>query len=180
MQVRALLVLATAALLTAACGNSESAGDASAAAGEVSTAVDVPLPELEISPVATDGPVERQIADFVAANNLPAPQTTASGLAYVIEAPGSEERPTVQDEITIYYHGYLTSGKTFDRTKSEPRTFPLNALIPAWQEAIPMIGRGGRIKIFAPPSTAYGQNPPPGTGITPQSVLVFDIGLVDF
>ena len=180
MLARVLPVLATAALLTAACGDNSSSANADAVARETSTAVDVQLPEVSVQPVATDLPVEQQISEFVAANDLPEPTTTASGLAYIVEEPGGAEHPTVQDEITIYYHGYLTSGKTFDRTKSEPRTFPLNALIPAWQEAIPMIGRGGRIKIFAPPSTAYGQNPPPGTGITPQSVLVFDIGLVDF
>ena len=180
MQTRPLLALATAALLASACGGGDAPAAATPVAGETTAAVDVRLPERQIEPVDIDLPIERQIGDFVAANDLPAPQTTASGLAYVIEEPGGPEHPTTRDEITIYYHGYLTSGKTFDRTRDEPRTFPLDALIPAWQEAIPLIGRGGRIKIFAPPSTAYGQNPPPGTGITPESVLVFDIGLVDF
>lgn len=140
----------------------------------------VTLPEPDVKPVAIDLPLDEQIDLFARANGLGELQRTDSGLAYVITEPGGGEKPAVSDEITIHYHGYLTSGKTFDRTRGEPRTFPLNALIPAWQEAIPLIGRGGVIKILAPPSTAYGQNPPPGTGITSESVLVFDIALEDF
>lgn len=180
MRTTNLLVLATAALLsTAACGNGDNSA-AEGATGDASSAVSVALPEPNVQPVAIDLPLEEQINQFAQANNLGELQRTGSGLAYVITEPGGGERPTVQDDITIHYHGYLTSGKTFDRTTGEPRTFPLNALIPAWQEAIPMIGRGGVIKILAPPPTAYGQNPPPGTGITGESVLVFDIALEDF
>ena len=187
MQVRSLPVLATAALLTlalftAACGSSDATGDASATEVTVTetAAVDVSLPAEAASPVAADVPVEQQISDFAGANGMTDLQTTASGLAYVILEPGGPEHPSVSDQITIHYHGYLVDGKTFDRTKGTPRTFPLSGLIPAWQEAIPLIGRGGVIRILAPPSTAYGQRPPPGSGITPSSVLVFDIALSDF
>ena len=139
-----------------------------------------PPEEAAITAVDVAGDPELQTSSFIVANGLSGEQKTASGLTYVIEAPGGDEKPTVDSDITIYYHGYLVDGKTFDKTKSEPRTFPLSGLIPAWQEAIPLIGRGGKIKILAPPSTAYGNNPPAGTGITNESVLVFDITLVDF
>ena len=178
MQLRPLLALATAALLAAACGNADTAPAGDAAA--TSTAVDVALPEVDVRPTTIEGAPDAQIGAFAAANGLDEVQTTASGLAYVIREPGGEAHPSVADEITIHYHGYLPSGKTFDRTKGTPRTFPLSQLIPAWQEAIPMIGRGGVITILAPPSTAYGARPPAGSGITDESVLVFDIALVDF
>ena len=155
MLVRSLLVLATAALLAVGCGGSD-------------------------DNVAETRSVEDQIAAFVADNNLTDVQTTGSGLVYTILEPGGAERPTVADDITINYRGYLVDGRTFDQTDGTPRTFPLSRLIPAWQEAIPLIGRGGEIQILAPPSTAYGENPPAGTGITANSVLVFDIELVDF
>ena len=128
----------------------------------------------------TAGAPGEQIESYLAANNLGEGETTSSGLVYIIEEPGGEETPAISDEITINYKGYLVDGTVFDQTSGRPRTFPLSALIPAWQEAIPKIGRDGKIKILAPPSTAYGNNPPPGSGITPQSVLVFDIELIDF
>jgi len=122
----------------------------------------------------------QQIEDYLQANSLSGEQTTSTGLVYIIEAPGGEEKPEVKDQITIHYKGYLTDGTVFDQTQGSPRTFGLYQLIKAWQEAIPMIGRGGKVKILAPPSTAYGNNPPRGTPITSNSVLVFDIELVDF
>jgi len=122
----------------------------------------------------------QQIEAYLSANSLTGEQTTNTGLVYLIEKQGGDEKPRIQDKITINYKGYITDGTVFDQTKGSPRTFGLYQLIPAWQEAIPMIGRGGKIKILAPPSTAYGNNPPRGTPITASSVLVFDIELVDF
>ncbi len=140
-----------------------------------------PPADPEINAIEIIGDPAQQIDGFIAANAQAQERVkTSSGLEYVITDPGGEEHPTRASEITIYYHGYLVNGKTFDRTKGEPRTFPLAQLIPAWQEAIPLIGRGGSIRIFAPPSTAYGSRPPAGTGITENTVLVFDITLVDF
>lgn len=104
--------------------------------------------------------------------------TTSTGLVYVIEEPGGAEHPTLADDITIHYKGYTQSGGTFDETDGTPRTFPLSNLIPAWQEGIPLIGRGGKITLYAPPALAYGENPP--GGIPPGAVLVFDVELVDF
>ena len=137
--------------------------------------------------------IDRQDIAFVDATNLPQVQidrfveandidttVTASGLVYEMLTEGSGASPSPTDTVLVSYRGYLVDGRTFDETTGTPRTFPLRNLIRAWQEAIPLIGRGGEIQILAPPSIAYGQNPPPGTGITANSVLVFDIELVDF
>ena len=106
--------------------------------------------------------------------------TTSTGLVYVIREPGSAEKPAIEDDITIFYKGFLTNGQIFDETGTEPRTFPLSRLIAAWQEGIPLVGRGGEITLLAPPDLAYGDSPPSGSGISANSVLVFEIELVDF
>ena len=103
--------------------------------------------------------------------------TTASGLVYIIAEPGDGARPTLDDRIVINYVGYTPDGSVFDQSGAEPRDFPLAGLIVAWQEAIPLIGKGGAIKILAPPSLAYGPSPPPG--IQCGAVLIFDVELVD-
>ena len=123
---------------------------------------------------------EEQIADFLASQNITDAQTTPSGLVYVINEPGSDERPNPNSSITINYRGYLTDGTTFDQTTGSPRTFPLRNLIEGWQEGLQLVGRGGDIQLLIPPSLGYGNNPPPGTGITRNSVIVFDIELIDF
>ena len=121
-----------------------------------------------------------QIQAYIDANDISNEQTTSTGLVYVIEEPGGPAHPTVDDRVTIHYVGYLVDGTVFDQTRGASSSFALRQLIPAWQEALPLIGKGGKIKILAPPNTAYGINPPRGTPITAQSVLVFDIALIDF
>ena len=133
-----------------------------------------------VNPVSTEGDDRTQIAAFAAANGLDNVQFTPEGVGYVIVNPGDAAHPTVQDAVTIHYKGYLVDGKVFDQTQGQPVTFGLSQLIKAWQVTIPMIGRGGHIKLFAPPAMAYGQSPPPGTGITDKTILVFDVALVDF
>ena len=136
----------------------------------------------DLGPVAdsTAGSPQEQIDRYLKAQSIAEEQMSYTGLVYIIEQEGESEKPTIQDEISIHYRGYLVDGTLFDYTTGSPRTFPLSQLIPAWQEAIPLIGKGGKIKILAPPSLAYGSNPPPGTPITAETVLVFDIELVDF
>lgn len=133
-------------------------------------------------PTADDalGTPGEQIQAYIDANGITDEQTTSSGLVYVIEEPGGPAHPSVRDDVTIHYVGYLVDGTVFDQTRGASSTFPLSRLIAAWQEALPLIGKGGRIKILAPPSTAYGDSPPRGTPITANSVLVFDIELKDF
>jgi len=133
--------------------------------------------EVADSAVGTPG---EQIQAYIDANDISNEQTTSTGLVYVIEDEGGPSRPTINDEVTIHYVGYLVDGTIFDQTHGATSTFQLRQLVAAWQEALPLIGKGGKIKILAPPSTAYGNNPPRGSGITPQSVLVFDIELLDF
>jgi FKBP-type peptidyl-prolyl cis-trans isomerase FkpA len=71
---------------------------------------------------------------------------------------GTGKHPSVQDTVTIHYAGTLIDGTEFDSSYSrgEPATFPLGALIPAWQMAVPMMGVGDTIEIASPADLAYG------------------------
>ena len=103
---------------------------------------------------------------------------TGSGLYIVIEDEGAELKPQVSQTVTIFYKGYLLDGTVFDGTAEDPATFPLGGLIPGWQEGIPYFGKGGKGKLIIPPYLAYGDR---ASGPIPaNSILVFDIELVDF
>jgi len=105
---------------------------------------------------------------------------TASGLRYKIITPGTDPKPTATSTVKCLYTGKTVDGKVFDSTASRgnaPAEFPLNGVIPAWTEAVPMIGKGGKILLVAPASIAYGEN---GQGpIPPSSVLEFEVELVE-
>ena len=58
----------------------------------------------------------------------------------------------------------------------EPATFPLGRLVKAWQLAIPEMGVGDTIELYAPADLAYG---PVGKGPIPgNATLVFKVELI--
>jgi FKBP-type peptidyl-prolyl cis-trans isomerase FkpA len=81
------------------------------------------------------------------------------------------------------YEKYV--GKKLDNTIFDSQTnpgatgFQLTQLIQAWQVALPMIGKGGRILITVPSSLGYGCQGS-GASIPPNTPLYFEIDLVEF
>ncbi len=105
---------------------------------------------------------------------------TASGLLYKIEKAGEGESPKATDTVKVHYKGTLPDGTVFDSSydRGEPIEFQLNQLIPAWVEAIPMLKKGGKMEIVAPPQLAYGDRQ--AGKIPANSTLKFEIELLDF
>jgi len=91
-------------------------------------------------------------------------QFTDSGLYYVVSVPGVGAHPTLSSTVTVTYHAYTLGGQTIDQ--GDFKTFKLANLIAGWQEGIPLIGEGGKIKLIVPSEAAYG-----------KEVLVFDVTL---
>ena len=114
--------------------------------------------------------------DFEVNNGINA-MVHSSGLHYEIIDPGSGTTPDVATStISVTYTGKLLNGTVFDQ-KTTPFTYKLNGFIPGWQYGIPLIKKGGTIKLIIPSSLAYGCT---GAGsIPPDSVLYFEITLVD-
>ena len=95
-----------------------------------------------------------------------------------IAGDGSGAKPTVADTVSVHYAGTFIDGTTFDSSfdRGEPATFPLGALIPAWQLAIPQMGVGDTIELAAPAALAYG---PAGKGPIPGgATLLFKVQLL--
>ena len=115
------------------------------------------------------------IEQFLTDNQLEA-QSTASGLHYIISTAGSAEKPGDEASITVAYVGKLLDGSVFDQSTNF--TGDLNQMIEGWQEGIPLIGAGGKIKLLIPSALGYGGQ---ATGKIPaNSVLQFDVTLHSF
>lgn len=122
------------------------------------------------------GSSEDQLQAFFTANNI-TPEKTGSGLYYVIDQPGSAEKPTPTSTVTVFYKGYFLDGEQFDGSDN-PVTFSLRNVIRGWQEGIPLFGRGGSGSLYIPYELAYGSN---GQGSIPgNTAIAFDIEIVDF
>lgn len=109
-------------------------------------------------------------------------QTTPSGLAYVIEAPGMGEKVKIGQVATVHYAGYLTNGTKFDSSfdRNEPfsLTVGIGQVIAGWDEGLQLLAKGGKAKLILPSGLAYG---PRGAGgvIPPNTVLVFDVEVLN-
>jgi FKBP-type peptidyl-prolyl cis-trans isomerase len=104
--------------------------------------------------------------------------TTASGLEYKVLKAGEGAAPKTGDTVTVNYRGTLLDGTVFDSSykRGQPATFPVDRVIPGWQEALKMMKPGAKWRIFVPPQLAYDLNSPPP--IPPGSLLVFDVDLL--
>jgi FKBP-type peptidyl-prolyl cis-trans isomerase FklB len=104
--------------------------------------------------------------------------TTASGLQYQVLKAGQGSMPKPGDTVTVNYRGTLLSGTEFDSSfkRGQPATFPVDRVIPGWQEALKLMKPGAKWRLFVPPTLAYDLNSPPP--IPPGSLLIFDVDLV--
>ena len=59
----------------------------------------------------------------------------------------------------------------------QPVSFPVNQVIPGWQEAVQLLKEGGEATFFIPAKLAYGEQGA-GDKIGPNSALIFDVKLV--
>ena len=104
-----------------------------------------------------------------------------SGVMYrvVSRAPAPGAQPTVADTVTIDYEGKLISGQVFDSSyaRHEPAALPLDRLVPAWQQVIPLMHVGDEVILYTPPSQAYGDRDL-SPDIPPDSTLVFRVHLI--
>ncbi|HEY3387774.1 MAG TPA: FKBP-type peptidyl-prolyl cis-trans isomerase [Saprospiraceae bacterium] len=115
------------------------------------------------------------IEAFILEHQLDA-DSTSSGLYYVIDEPGSSEHPTINDVVTVNYQGFFINGPVFDQGFDV--TFGLNQVIAGWQEGIPLFGKGGKGLLIIPSHLGYGDRAK--AGIPANSILVFEIHLIDF
>ena len=95
-----------------------------------------------------------------------------SGILYQIITPGDTAKPNLCTSLTMTYTGKLMTGIQFDNNTI---TYALRELIVGWQIAVPLIGKGGKIKMVIPSSLAYGVEGRPG--IPSNAPLYFEMSL---
>ena len=104
------------------------------------------------------------------------------GLAYKISKPGTgTQHPKLSDTVTANYSVWKADGTFLESSctdgKCEPATFPLDKLIPGWQEMIPMMTVGEKLQLWLTADLAYGD--PPRKPNRPAGPLAFEIELLD-
>ena len=110
---------------------------------------------------------------------LPGVVTLPSGLQYKVITPGAGNSPKSTDTVTVNYEGTLIDGTVFDSSykRGTPATFPVNAVIKGWQEALPLMKPGATWMLYIPASLAYGKQGSMGA-IGPNETLIFKVDLI--
>lgn len=145
----------------------------------VEETIEEPLTEPTVEEFTSPLSSDEEIQAYLEGKSWENTEPHESGMHIVIDEPGTgEERPTLTDEVTIFYQGYLLDGHKFDGTADYPATFPLMNLIQGWQIGIPMFGKDGKGKLIIPSDLAYGDR---DNGEIPGgSTLLFEIALIDW
>ena len=94
---------------------------------------------------------------------------------------GTGPKPKATDVVRVHYKGALLDGKTFDSSidRGEPVTFPLDGVVPGWQEGIQLMPVGSKYTLWIPGNLGYGEKGTPGGPIGPNATLVFDVELLE-
>jgi FKBP-type peptidyl-prolyl cis-trans isomerase len=140
-----------------------------------------------VSPDLPGGSVSVWILELVRVNDVPAfaapagvePRDTASGLRYTVVREGAGRTPKATDTVKVHYTGWLPNGTVFDSSHARGETieFALNRVIRGWTEGLSLMKEGSVYRFEIPSSLAYGATPPPGSGIPPNTPLVFFVEL---
>jgi FKBP-type peptidyl-prolyl cis-trans isomerase len=128
---------------------------------------------------------DKLIQDYLKSNSIKA-EKTATGLYYAIKKDGEGATVAKGQKVSVNYTGKLLSGKMFDSNVDpskghvQPFEFGVGAgqVIPGWDEGLQLLKKGSQATLFIPSPLGYGPRSA-GPDITPNSVLVFDIEVLD-
>jgi len=102
------------------------------------------------------------------------------GLRYIDLVEGTGKTVPQKATVKVHYTGWLANGKKFDssRDRGEPIEFGLDGVIKGWTLGLPGMKVGGRRQLIIPSDYGYGARGA-GRSIPPNSMLIFDIELLD-
>lgn len=131
---------------------------------------------IDVELVAVDPPPTQAPADL---NQPPADaRLTSSGLVIRTLRPGSgPARPGRNSRVTVHYTGWTLDGRMFDSSvaRRSVTSFQLNEVIKGWREALQLMTKGEKARLWIPEKLAYR-----GESGKPAGKLVFDVELLDF
>lgn len=120
-------------------------------------------------------------ADFLAENKTKeGVKTTDSGLQYIVLKEGNGDLVKPTDKVKLHYHGTTIDGKVFDSSvdRNQPYESQANIFVPGFNEALALMKKGSKYRVFIPQELAYGAQQR-GADIKPFSTLIFEIEILD-
>jgi peptidylprolyl isomerase len=173
----AAAAIAALALFATACGDDEESADTTAS----TTTTQALEPCTEVYAAETAAPEGADAIEGRGAPEMAACDPEVSELEVIDVVEGSGAEVAAGATVTAHYSGVSAStGEEFDSSwsRGEAASFPLDGVIQGWSEGLVGMKEGGRRTLIIPAEMAYGQSPPPGSGIAPGETLVFTVDMV--
>jgi FKBP-type peptidyl-prolyl cis-trans isomerase len=106
---------------------------------------------------------------------------TVTGFQYRVVEEGHGNTPDKYATIVVHQRCQLVNGTLIEDTyrENKPSEVKLDELIDGYQEGILLMKQGARYKFFIPSELAWGKKGS-GSKIPSNSVLIFDVKLIDF
>jgi len=128
---------------------------------------------------------DRLIREFIAAKGIAGMTKGPGGVYYLINSPGLVGSPINRGSTVVAtYTGRLLDGAVFDSaTAADSANVSLNTAISAWKNTVPLVNKGGKLRILVPSAEGYkttGATGKAGAASIPgNAVLDFDIEVTD-
>ncbi|WP_177204735.1 FKBP-type peptidyl-prolyl cis-trans isomerase [Hymenobacter arizonensis] len=116
------------------------------------------------------------------------PQHTQNGVRFVFHERGAGKLALAGTRVAVRYAGFLPDGHLFDATAASgsPLRFRVGRgeVIPGWDEVLPLLPAGSRVRVWIPAAHAYGatgvRDPDDESRylIPPNTELVFELEVV--
>jgi FKBP-type peptidyl-prolyl cis-trans isomerase len=105
--------------------------------------------------------------------------TLENGIQYKVLEEGDGAIPSADSTVMIHYKGMFVDGREFDSSYADdqPVSFPVDRVIPGWNEVLTRMPTGSTWQVVVPPEFAYGEQGAGGL-IGPNSTLVFEMKLI--
>jgi FKBP-type peptidyl-prolyl cis-trans isomerase FkpA len=135
--------------------------------------------------------IDKEIIEkYLADNNLTSVAKKVKNIAgrpdtidvyYIIEKPGTVSSLYSQaSRVTLAYTGKaLNSATPFAQSGDIPPSYVLGDALRGWQLGIPMVNKGGIIRLIFASRYGYGPYAQPVIGLSPNSILDFRIEVFD-
>ena len=126
---------------------------------------------------------QMEITDYLNTKSITGATKHPNGFYYIISNAGDANKPVPCSIVSFQYRGRLKNDSTFDQTPPGANMVErLGVLNGGIQLGLSLVGIGGQVQIFVPPSLGYGYIDLPNSinpVIPANSMLIYELSLMN-
>lgn len=129
----------------------------------------------------------KAVQSYLEKNKINATQKTPSGVYVEVFDPGAGDFIKAGNYVSLKYTGKTLAGVVFDSNvdtafkHTDLLNFTVQAgqMIKGFDDAMLLLKKGAKAKLYLPSTLAYGAAPPPGAAIKPYENIMFEVMVMD-